>query len=271
MNRIDETFSKVKQEGRAALMPYLPLGYPSVEVSQQLVRTAVEAGADLIELGVPFSDPLADGPVIQHATQVALQNGMTLAKCLEMAHEVRESGVTIPLTLMGYYNPILQYGVVPFAEDASSAGADGIIVPDLPPEEARELKQACEACGLHLIFLAAPTSTGERLAKIAQATSGFLYLVSLVGVTGARDALPTSLSDFVARTRAVTDKPLAIGFGIAGAESARRVAALADGVIVGSALVARIAEPATAVTQAQAFIQELRQAIDRQPQTTTAI
>ncbi|MGB8647012.1 MAG: tryptophan synthase subunit alpha [Anaerolineae bacterium] len=262
MNRIEETFVRLKGEGRAAVMPYLPLGYPTIETSQQLIRAAVEAGADLIELGIPFSDPLADGPVIQHATQIALENGMTLAQCLDMVRQARADGVSIPLTLMGYYNPILRYGLARFAGDAQTAGADGVIVPDLPPEEAGELKQACDRCGLHLIFLAAPTSTDERLNKIAQATSGFLYLVSLVGVTGAREALPSALAQFIQRTRAVTGKPLGVGFGIANAESARRVADLADGVIVGSALVARIADPATAVAQAHAFIAELRGAVE---------
>jgi tryptophan synthase alpha chain len=262
MNRLDETFARLKAEKRTALMPYLPLGYPTLDVSRQLIRTAADAGADVIELGIPFSDPLADGPVIQRATHVALQNGMTLAKCFEMEREAREAGVTVPLVLMGYYNPILRFGVEPCARAAQEAGADGFIVPDLPPEEAGALDAACRAHGLGLVFLAAPTSTAERLRIIAEATCGFMYLVSVVGVTGARDQMAADLTEFVARVRAVTTKPACVGFGIANAETARAVAGCADGVIVGSALVSRIGEPERAVGAAREFIAELRTVID---------
>jgi tryptophan synthase alpha chain len=262
MNRLDETFARLKTERRAALMPYLPLGYPTLDVSRQLIRTAAEAGADVIELGVPFSDPLADGPVIQRATHVALQNGMTLAKCFEMVREARQASVTVPLVLMGYYNPILRFGVEPCARAAQDAGADGFIVPDLPPEEAGALDAACRARQLDLIFLAAPTSTAERLRIIAEATRGFMYLVSVVGVTGAREQMAADLAEFVARVRAVTTKPACVGFGIANAETARAVARCADGVIVGSALVSRIGDAERAVSAAQQFIAELRAAID---------
>lgn len=189
MNRIDETFARLKNK-RAALMPYLPLGYPTPGASVELMRAAQDAGADLLELGIPFSDPLADGPVIQQATQVALQNGMDLKKCLDMVQAARARGVKIPLALMGYYNPLLQYNLKKFARAASEAGADGVIVPDLPIEEAAPLDEALNEQGLDLIFLAAPTSTPERLARIGNATRGFLYLVSVTGVTGARDGLP---------------------------------------------------------------------------------
>jgi tryptophan synthase alpha chain len=261
MNRIDKKFGELKRASRAALMPYLPLGYPTIEVSQHLIRVVAEAGADVIELGIPFSDPLADGPVIQHATQVALQNGMTVAHCLEMVRAARANGVKIPLVLMGYYNPLLRFGVERFAQEACDAGVDGVIVPDLPPEEAAELGRACEANGLDLVFLAAPTSTEARLSKIAHATRGFLYMVSLRGVTGAREALPRELGEFVQRARAVTDKPLCVGFGISSGENARRVAEIADGVIVGSALVARIGEAVGAVENARAFVKELHKAV----------
>lgn len=260
MNRIDETFRELKNK-RAALMPYLPLGYPSINISRDLIRVAQEAGADVLELGIPFSDPLADGPVVQHATQVALQNGMTLKKCLEMVQDARANGVTIPLVLMGYYNPLLQYDLKKFARDAFEAGADGVIVADLPIEEADDLQDAAHAQDLHVIFLAAPTSSDERLRKIAKATRGFLYLVSLTGVTGVRAGLSEGLEDFVKRTRAVTDKPLCIGFGISNAENARRVAQFADGVIVGSALVAKFGEASNAAKNARAFIQELAAAV----------
>jgi tryptophan synthase alpha chain len=264
MNQIERTFVELKKESRAALMPYLPLGFPSPEVSRELVRTVAEAGADVIELGIPFSDPLADGPVIQHATQVALQNGMTLVKCLQMVAAARADGVGIPLVLMGYYNPILRFGVERLAREAHSVGADALIVPDLPLEEAGELKRACMANSLALVFLAAPTSTDGRLIKIADATTGFVYMVSLTGVTGARDNLPVELEEFVARVRAVTDKPLCVGFGISSGESAGRVARIADGVIVGSALVSRIADSRTALENAREFTIELRIAMDRQ-------
>ncbi|TAH48503.1 MAG: tryptophan synthase subunit alpha [Chloroflexota bacterium] len=260
MNRIDETFRELKNK-RAALMPYLPLGYPSINISRELIRVAQEAGADVLELGIPFSDPLADGPVVQHATQVALQNGMTLKKCLEMVQDARANGVTIPLVLMGYYNPLLQYDLKKFARDAFEAGADGVIVPDLPMEEAEELQNAAHSQDLHVVFLAAPTSSEERLKKITKATRGFLYLVSLTGVTGARNGLAEGLEDFVTRTRAVTDKPLCVGFGISSAEHARRVAQFADGVIVGSALVAKFGEASNAAKNARAFIQELAAAV----------
>ncbi|MBI5303493.1 MAG: tryptophan synthase subunit alpha [Chloroflexi bacterium] len=261
MNRIEEKFVELGTQQRAALMPYLPLGYPTVEESQDLIRVIADAGADMIELGVPFSDPLADGPVIQHATQVALKNGVTLAKCLAMARAARDAGVTIPLILMGYANPILRYGIAAFARDAQNAGVDGLIVPDLPPEEAGAFDAATRAHDLALIFLAAPTSTPERLQKIAAATRGFVYLVSVVGVTGARAQLAADLSSFVARVRAITSKPVCVGFGIANAESARQVAQIADGVIVGSALVNKIGN-GNAIQAAREFIAELRGAIN---------
>ena len=262
MNRLDATFDRLRAERRTALMPYLPLGYPTLDISRQLIRAAADAGADVIEVGIPFSDPLADGPVIQRATHVALQNGMTLAKCFEMVREARQAGVTVPLVLMGYYNPILRFGVEPCAQAAQAADADGFIVPDLPPEEAGALDAACRAHELDLIFLAAPTSTVERLRIIAAATRGFMYLVSVVGVTGAREQMAADLAEFVARVRAITTKPACVGFGIANAETARAVAECADGVIVGSALVSRIGEPERAVSAVREFIAELRMAID---------
>lgn len=258
MNRIDQVFLELREQRRSALMPYLPLGFPTLDKSRRLIRVAEEAGADMLELGVPFSDPLADGPVIQNATQVALKNGMTLAKCLEMVRDARESGVKIPLILMGYYNPVLRFGIDKCVRAAQTAGVDGLIVPDLPPEEAGPLDSACRACSLDLIFLAAPTSTRERLTKIAAVTLGFLYLVSVIGVTGARDEISPGLPEFVARVRDITNKPVCVGFGISNAESARRVARYADGVIVGSALVSKIGIEDAAIENARSFISELR-------------
>lgn len=261
MNRLDRTFHNLKQKRRAALMPYLPLGFPTVEVSRDLIVAAASAGADILELGIPFSDPLADGPVIAKATQTALDNGMTVAKCLDMVKSARAKGIDIPLVLMGYYNPILRYGIDRFARDAASGGIDGVIVPDLPLEEAGALSAACELHGLDLVFMAAPTSPPERLRKISAATRGFLYMVSLTGTTGIRDSLPDGLRDFLERTRALTAKPLCVGFGISNADNARRVAGIADGVIVGTAMVTRITDPATAVTNAKQFVKELSAAM----------
>jgi tryptophan synthase alpha chain len=260
MNRIDETFNELRNK-RAALMPYLPLGYPTLDVSAELIRAAEDAGADILELGVPFSDPLADGPVIQHATHVALENGMTVGKCLNLVQAARHQGVTLPLVLMGYYNPLLCYDLKRFARDAFEAGADGVIVPDLPLEESEALREALQDQDLHLVFLAAPTSDDARLKEIGKTTRGFLYLVSLTGVTGARTGLPEGLEGFVARARRATDKPVCVGFGIADAENARRVAQLADGVIVGSALVAKIGDASNAVENARQFIRALANAI----------
>ncbi len=262
MSRIAETFARLRQEGRTALMPYLTIGYPSPEATVSLVQAAIQAGADMLELGIPFSDPLADGATIQHATHVALQQGTTVARCLETVAELRRRGVEVPLILMGYYNPILQRGPDAFCAAAAEAGADGLIVPDLPPEEAGELRAACRAHGMDLIFLLAPTSDAERVQRVVELASGFIYLVSLTGVTGARDRLPPELEAFVQRVRGVTDLPLAVGFGIGNPQEARRVGRVADGVIVGSAIVKRIGEsddPEVAVAE---FVGVLRRGLD---------
>ena len=237
IERIQAAFARTRSERRAALMPYFTLGYPDGETSLEVVTALAAAGADLIELGVPFSDPLADGPVIQHSTQTALQAGASVRGCLDLVRRLRQRGVQTPLLLMGYVNPILAYGVERYAADAALAGADGLIVPDLPPEEAGELRSACQANGLALVFLLAPTSTPERIAQAAACSTGFLYLVAVRGVTGARSELPPDLADFVARVRAASDLPLAVGFGIGSPAQAQAVGRLADGVIVGSALI----------------------------------
>ena len=237
VNHITNTFAALAGERRAALMPYYTLGYPDRDTCLDVVRAIASTGADLIELGIPFSDPLADGPTIQYSTQVALQSGTNVASCLEMVAELRGSGVQQPFLLMGYYNPVLAYGVQYFVEAASRAGADGFIIPDLPYEEAGDLEAACRAQGLALVYLLAPTSTQERIEQVASRTSGFLYLVSLTGVTGARSSLPEDLESFIRKVRAHTQCPLAVGFGISNLRQARSVAAIADGVIVGSALI----------------------------------
>ena len=261
MNRITKTFQLLKQNNRKALMPYVTMGYPALESALEIVPALAEAGADLVELGVPFSDPLADGATIQAAGQRALANGMSLALCLEQAATLRVRGVTVPFVLMGYYNPIMQFGIERFVEQAVASGIDGLIVPDLPPEEAKELHTAATARGLDVIFLLAPTSDAARVQRVTAQSGGFVYLVSLVGVTGARESLPPDLAEFVTRVRAVTDKPLAVGFGIATPEQAAQVAKIADGVIVGSALVKAVGAAERPAEAARAFVAALRAAI----------
>jgi tryptophan synthase alpha chain len=262
MDRIASTFDHLGRQGRTALMPYLTMGYPQQESALALVPTLVETGADLIELGVPFSDPLADGATIQAAAQQALANGMTLSLCLEQAAMLRARGIMVPFILMGYYNPLLQMGLERFALRAATAGIDGLIVPDLPPEEADALQAALHSQRIALIFLLAPSHDYERIRLVAGRTRGFLYLVSLTGVTGARDRLPPDLESFVARARAATDLPLAVGFGISTPAQAARVARIADGVIVGSALVRAIAAGQDPVAAASGFVASLRAGID---------
>ncbi|MFQ5614224.1 MAG: tryptophan synthase subunit alpha, partial [Anaerolineae bacterium] len=248
---------------RPAFMPYTVLGYPTPQATFSIVRSLVEAGADLLELGIPFSDPLADGPTIQAATRQALAQGMTVTRCIEMVVALRAGGVETPALLMGYFNPILAYGLERFVADSAAAGVDGFIIPDLPPDatQADELEATCRAHSLALVFLLAPTSTPERIALVAAKARGFLYLVSLAGVTGAREALPPGLAAFVRRVRAATSQPLAVGFGIGTAAQARAVghAAGADGVIVGSALVQRAGQSVESVRE---LALEIRQALD---------
>ena len=262
MSRIQETFTRLALEGRTALMPYVTMGYPALESALELVPALVEAGADLIELGVPFSDPLADGATIQASSQHALANGMTLALCLDQAEVLRGQGIGVPLVMMGYYNPILQMGIEIFADRAAVVGIDGAIVPDLPPEESDALRKALHRRAIDLIFLLAPTADEKRIKDVVGRASGFLYLVSLIGVTGARDHLPVELEGFVNRVRAATDLPLAVGFGIGTPEQAGRVARIADGVIVGSAVIRSLAVEQP-VASASAFVRGLREGMDR--------
>lgn len=261
LDRIAAAFAAARAENRAALMPYYTLGYPDGPTSAAVIRAVATAGADLIELGVPFSDPLADGPTIQRSTQIALEAGMTVAGCLELTGRLRADGVTQPLLLMGYVNPILAYGATRFVSSAAAAGADGLIVPDLPAEEAGEIAAACATHGLALVCLAAPTTTAGRLARLAAATTGFLYLVSVAGVTGARAGLPADLADFIGRARAVARTPIAVGFGIATPAQAHAVGQLADGVIVGSALINAVTAADDPCAAARRFIGDLRNAL----------
>lgn len=260
IDTIQKAFERARGSGRAALMPYVTLGYPTPEASLAVVEAIASAGANLVELGVPFSDPLADGPTIQHSTQVALSNGMTSARCLEMVASLRRKGITQPLLLMGYINPILAFGPERYVTAAAGSGANGLIVPDLPPEEAGVLEESCRRHGLALVYLIPPTASPERIRLIASRSSGFIYLVSLTGVTGARRELSSDLGGFIQRVRQanlVRPLPLAVGFGISNAQQVKAVGALADGVIVGSALIDLIGKASDPAAAAAGFIREL--------------
>jgi tryptophan synthase alpha chain len=254
MNRLEAAF----QNG-PIFLPYFPLGYPGLDSSLDIVEALAKNGADLIEIGLSFSDPLADGPVIQRATQAALRSGITLAGALEGVAELRRRGVSIPLVLMGYYNPILAFGLERFSAAAAQSGADGFIIPDLPPEESAEFESA--AGPLPLIRMLAPTTPPERMQRITQSARGFLYLVSVAGVTGARTELPPGLPELVGRVRQSTGVPVCVGFGIGTPAQARAVAHIADGVIVGSACVKAIGESPTPVETARAFAQSFHAAV----------
>ncbi|MGI9862198.1 tryptophan synthase subunit alpha [Moorella naiadis] len=258
IERITATFAARRQEGRKTLIVYLCAGDPSLEVTGKAVRELAVAGVDLIELGVPFSDPVADGPVIQAAGNRALAAGVTLAGILDLAKELRTS-LELPLVLMSYYNPLLQYGLERVGTDLAAAGVDGLIVPDLPLEESAPLRQAVEPEALALIPLVAPTTPRERLLKIAANARGFIYCVSVTGVTGAREGLPPGIKEYLAAVRAVTEQPLGIGFGIGSPEQARLLAPLVDGIIVGSALVKALHEQG--LPGALKLVQGLREAI----------
>lgn len=260
-SRLITAFSRARERGRTALVTYLMAGYPDLPMTQQLVRTVADAGTDVIELGVPFSDPIADGPAIQRAAYHALQQGVTPADCLQLVQEVRRAGVAVPLVLMGYYNPIYRCGAEAYVQACVEAGVDGLIVPDLPLEEANTLATACHAHGLALIGLVAPNTPTARAASIAERSTGFLYLVSRPGTTGARAELPQGLAAYITAVRAVCRLPLALGFGISTEEQVRTVAPMVDGVVVGSALVERAAQGCEAVGELVAALHQA--AMDR--------
>ena len=241
--KITRAFERTRQEGRGAFMPYFMCGYPSAAQTVKFVLAAAEAGADIIELGMPFSDPLADGATIQHAGHIALERGMTIRGCMEIAGQISAQS-DIPLILMGYYNPILHYGIERFCMAAKSNGVSGLIIPDLPPEEATPLHEAAQRNGLSLIFLIPPTTPDERIAMIAELSArkhkSFIYCVSLSGVTGARKELPPHLHSFIERVRGYTkykDLPLVVGFGLSTRDHIAEVTSYADGAVMASALV----------------------------------
>ncbi len=266
--RITKAFQQARQQGRGVLIPYFMSGYPSSAQSMKLVLAAIQAGADIIELGMPFSDPLADGATIQHAGQIALERGMTINGCLEIARHISARSA-VPLILMGYYNPLLVYGIDRFCQQAVASGVCGLIIPDLPPEEAEPLQQAAQQHGLSLIFLIPPTTPDERISQIARmASSGygtFIYCVALSGVTGARATLPSDLRAFIQRVYDYTKDyrlPLAVGFGISTPEHVAELTDYADGVVVGSALVKLIDQHTDMeqINAVQSYISSLHQA-----------
>jgi tryptophan synthase alpha chain len=260
MGRIGECFAALRARGERALIPFLTAGDPDLDATQSLVLALAESGADLIEIGIPFSDPLAEGPTIQRANERALRSGATLRRVLELVKKLRPA-LTQPLVLMGYTNPILAMGERNFAEAAGAVGADGVIVVDLPPEEGELLFGALEAAGVDRILLAAPTTSPQRLALLAERTRGFLYYVSLTGVTGARRELARGIEEAVGRVRAVSDVPVCVGFGVSTPEHAREVGRFADGIVVGSALIDAIQQAgsgAAAIDAAARFVARLK-------------
>jgi tryptophan synthase alpha chain len=266
VSRIPGLFDRLRTEGRTALIPFVTAGDPDLDVTLAIMRHMVAAGADLIELGVPFSDPIADGPVIQRATERALANGVTLRDVLGLVRRFRDEDVTTPVVLMGYLNPVEVMGADSFAEQARAAGVDGVLIVDVPPEEGDDLVSALRAQGLDLVYLLAPTSDAERIERIGSAASGFVYYVSVKGVTGAGhldiDAVAAKLDEIRQRI----DLPVGVGFGIKDGADASRVAAVADAVIVGSAIVRRVEElverPQEIPVAIGDFVGELRGAID---------
>jgi len=269
--RIERRFAELKSAGRAALVTFVTAGDPNYDLSLDLVRQLPAVGADLIELGMPFTDPMADGPAIQASSLRALRSGMTLKKTLKLVQEFRAGDQATPIILMGYYNPIYSFGVENFLREAKSVGVDGLIVVDLPPEEDEELCLPALKAGLNFIRLATPTTDDHRLPTVLRNTSGFVYYVSIAGITGTRSAANADVSAAVARLKRHTQLPIAVGFGIKSAEQAEAIAKVADGAVVGSALVGRVAQHVKpdgsaspqAVTETLALVRELSGGVKR--------
>lgn len=257
MSRIAKVFAR---QGYKALIPYITIGYPDTAVTLKTVPLLVANGADIIELGIPFSDPLADGATIQESSYQALQNGVNTGTCLEVARKVRQQ-VEVPLVFMTYFNPVFNYGLDKFCQACVGAGIDGLIIPDLPPEEGVPMECATKEQGLDLIYLLSPNSTPERIKIVADKSRGYIYLVSVTGVTGARSSLPLSLEAFVSKVRNVASQPLCVGFGISKPEQAKQISRVADGVIVGSRLI-QLMKTDPSLNSLQIFIRELREAMD---------
>lgn len=263
MSRIRQTFERLQQQGQKALIPFITAGYPDMSTTRRLIFALEKSGADLLELGVPFSDPMADGPLIQAASEKALARGTSLRDILDLVKTVRPR-ISLPLILMGYYNPFYRFGLKRFTQEAQQSGIDGVLVVDLPPEEAGDMLFHTERAGLDLIFLLAPTSDEKRIDSIVKHASGFIYYVSLTGVTGIRSKLDRDIKHHVAAIRKKTDLPIGVGFGISTPLHARQVSRWADAVVVGSALIKIIAKSRNTpemVHKAGQFIHSLKQAM----------
>lgn len=258
MNRIEKLFKKLKAQNKKAFIPYIMAGDPSIEKTKEIVLMFEECGADIVEIGVPFTDPLADGPTIQRAAERALKNGVTLKKVIALVKDLRQK-TKIPLVLMTYYNPVFKYGEERFIADAKDAGVDGVIIPDLPPDEAGEFTRLAKNADVASIFLLAPTSTDERIKKVARASTGFIYYVSITGITGAQLLLDGSIEKSINGIRRITDKPVAVGFGISTPDEAKAVAGVSDGVVIGSAIVKKA--QLSLEKELREFLLKLREAI----------
>jgi tryptophan synthase alpha chain len=257
MSRIATTFRRLKKDGEKAFIPYIMSGDPSLERTKEIVLLFEKCGADIVELGVPFSDPLADGPTIQRASERALQNNVTLKKVISFVKDLR-TVTQIPIVLMTYYNPVFKYNENDFIKDAKEAGVDGVIIPDLPPDEAEHFIKLSKEASIDTIFLLAPTSTDDRIKRVTKASSGFIYYVSITGITGASLLLDGSMETLISRIRGFTKKPIAVGFGVSTPEEASAVAKVSDGVIIGSAIVKKINE---SFDELESYLINLRKAI----------
>jgi tryptophan synthase alpha chain len=255
-DRLAERFAALKRAGRGGLVTFVTAGDPDAAISREILLGLPEAGADIVELGMPFSDPVADGPAIQAASERALKSGMTLRQTLALARAFRAAHADTPLVLMGYYNPIYRYGVDAFTRDAAASGVDGLIVVDLPPEESAELAAPARAAGLHMIRLVTPTTDAKRLPVVLEGAGGFVYYVAIAGITGTRSAATQSVAAAVARIRQATELPVAVGFGIKTPEQAGEIARIADAAVVGSSLVERIAGALDAAGRPRAGLAE---------------
>ncbi len=260
MSRIDAAFARLRREKGKALVAYLTVGFPSVKLLPDLVEALEESGVDLLELGIPFSDPLADGPTIQAASQWALRQGVTPEGVLRCVEGLRRRRVILPIALLTYFNPVLQYGTSRFLRRSLDSGVDGFVIPDLPPEEAEDWVRAARPLGLNTIFLATPTSPPGRLRRIVDQSTGFIYAVSLTGVTGAKESLPRELTSYVRAIRRMTRLPVCVGFGLSRPSQVREILKVADGVIVGSALLDAIGKSRSPVEAAAEFIRPFKRA-----------
>lgn len=261
---ISETFARCRQEKRKALMPYLTAGYPSEKIFVKLLKEVIKNGADMVEIGVPFSDPLADGKTIQGSSQIALDNGININKIFKLLGEL-EDKYNVPLIIMGYYNPILQYGISKFLDQSKAVGGRGLIIPDIIPDEGLSIEKSCKKSEIDLVYLLAPTSNSKRRKLILERSSGFVYLVSVAGVTGARKSLPENLNRWIVKVKKESRLPVCVGFGISDLAQAKSISKVADGVIIGSAIIDIIKKSSgsqEAVSNVGRFIKSIRKGID---------